>query len=262
MHSENQRPQSFYFKKYKGKLCAYCCKELSVTADHVFAKEFFLIDKRDNLPKVPSCKQCNNDKSEIEHYLTALLPFGGRHKDSRENLKKMVPKRLRKNPKLHKELATEKDYILTNGPSGSPIPSMVLPINFESIPALFKYIVKGLANYYWDVYLNEDVSIEVMSLTPAGEQFYEERFFRLNCKARVIETLGENTFWYEGVQGVDRPEITAWRFSVYNGLQLTGDPEASAVISSVIGAHSGPKYIFENAIIKAKLNKRLDGDRE
>lgn len=249
-------------KKYKGKLCAYCCKELSIAPDHVFAREFFLIDERDNLPKVPTCKKCNTDKSEIEHYLTALLPFGGRHKDSHAHLKEMVPKRLRKNPKLHRKLAAEQDYILTERPSGFLSPSMVLPINFDAIPVLFKYIVKGLTNYYWGVYLNDDVLIEVMALTPAGENFYEERFFRLNCKARVTDTLGENTFWYEGVQGVDCPEITAWRFSIYNGLQLTGDPEAPDIISSVIGAHSGPKYIFENAMKKMKLNNRLDDDRE
>lgn len=234
-------------KKYKDKLCAYCCKELSVTADHVFAREFFLIDKRDNLPKVPSCTKCNNDKSEIEHYLIALLPFGGRHKDAHENLKEMVPKRLRKNPKLHKKLAAEQDYIPTKKTSDLFSPSMVLPIQFESIPTLFNYVVKGLANYHWGVYLNDDVLIEIMALTPAGEKFYEEHFFRLNCKARVSENLGENTFGYEGVQGVDCPEITAWRFSIYNGLQLAGDSEAPDIISSVIGAHSGPKYIFENA---------------
>jgi hypothetical protein len=249
-------------KKYKGKLCAYCCQATSVTADHVFAREFFLIDKRGNLPKVPSCEQCNNNKSEIEHYLTALLPFGGRHGEAKENLAEMVPKRLQKNPKLHKKLAAEQEYILTKRPSGLLSPSMVLPINFESIPALFKFIVKGLANYYWGIYLNDDVLIEVMALTPAGERFYEERFFRLNCKARVKETLGKNTFWYEGVQGVGCPEITAWRFSIYNGLQLTGDPDAPDVISSIIGAHSGPKYIYENAMKKIKLNNRLDGDRE
>ena len=220
---------------------------------------FFLIDKRDNLPQVPSCETCNREKSKIEHYLTALLPFGGRHKDAHENLKGMVPKRLRKNPKLHEKLAAEQDYILTKRPSALFSPSMVLPINFESIIALFKYIVKGLANYHWGVFLSDDILIEVMALTPAGEKFYEERFFRLNCNARVIEILAENTFWYEGVQGVDCPQITAWRFSIYNGVQLAEAPDE---ISSVIGAHSGPKYIFENANKKLNLNKRLDGARE
>jgi len=233
-------------KKYKGRLCAYCCEKLSVTGDHVFAREFFLIDRRENLPKAPSCETCNRDKSKIEHYLTSLLPFGGRHKDAHENLKEMVPKRLGKNPKLQKNLASKAAYLLTRRPSGLFSPSLVLPIKFQAISALFKYVVKGLTNYHWGVYLNDDILIEIMALTSAGEKFYEEQFFRLNCKARVIETLAQNTFWYEGVQGVDCPQITAWRFSIYNGLQL-GDSEAPGDVSSVIGAYSGPKYVFENA---------------
>lgn len=240
-------------KKYKGKLCAYCCKEKSVTGDHVFAREFFLIDKRDNLPKVPSCEKCNHDKSEIEHYLTALLPFGGRHKDAHENLKGMVPKRLRKNPKLHKSLAEKQSYIWSKRPSNLFGPSMALPINFESIATIFQYVVKGLANYHWGIYLNHDISIGIMALTAAREKFFEEIFFSLNCKARIIETLAENTFWYEGMQGVDCPQITAWRFSVYNGLQLVDDSESSNETSSVIGAYSRPKYIFENANKKMKI---------
>lgn len=217
-----------------------------MTVDHVFAREFFPIDKRSNLPKVPSCKKCNDDKSKIEHYLTALFPFGGRHKSAYETLKEMVPKRLRKNPKLHRSLADETAYVWSQKPSGLYKPSMVLPINFESISALFKYVVKGLTNYHWGVYLTDDILIEIIPLTLAGEKFFEERFFRLNCKARTKVSLSENTFWYEGVQGLDCPEITAWRFSIYNGLQLGGSEEPHEP-SSLIGAYSGPKYIFEKA---------------
>ena len=163
----------------------------------------------------------------------------------------MVPKRLGKNQKLHKNLAENMTYGLSKRNSGLLNPSMTLPINFDLVSSLFKYIVKGSANYHWGVYLKDDILIEVMSLTAAGENFFEERFFRLNCRARIIETIGENTFWYEGVQGIDCPQITAWKFSVYNGLQLGGDPEAPDELSSLIGAHSGPKDIFE------KANKRL-----
>lgn len=64
-------------KKYKGKLCAYCGRADADTADHVFAKEFFLPPHRDNLPKVPTCSRCNGHKSKLEHYAVAVLPFGG-----------------------------------------------------------------------------------------------------------------------------------------------------------------------------------------
>lgn len=60
-------------KKYRDKTCVYCGKEKSsTTGDHVIAREFFPTDARQNLPQVPSCVACNNDKSFIEHYLLAV----------------------------------------------------------------------------------------------------------------------------------------------------------------------------------------------
>ena len=74
-------------KKHKGKPCAYCFERLSETADHVFARNFFLPSARANLPQVPACSLCNAQKSALEHYLTSVLPFGGRHKAALPNLK-------------------------------------------------------------------------------------------------------------------------------------------------------------------------------
>jgi hypothetical protein len=79
-------------KKYKGKVCVYCGKEPSTTGDHVFAREFFLVKHRDGLPQVPSCDKCNGEKSALEHYLTAVLPFGARHRNASQALQTMVPK--------------------------------------------------------------------------------------------------------------------------------------------------------------------------
>lgn len=88
-------------KLYKNKRCVYCSKAKAETADHVVAREFFMPSLRANIPKVPSCTSCNNNKSVLEHYLTALLPFGGRHRAAHENLVSMVPRRLMRNKKLH-----------------------------------------------------------------------------------------------------------------------------------------------------------------
>ena len=64
-------------KKYKGKLCAYCTNKAAEAGDHVFSREFFLVEDRDDLPQAPICDSCNNAKSKLEHYLTAVLPFTG-----------------------------------------------------------------------------------------------------------------------------------------------------------------------------------------
>jgi 5-methylcytosine-specific restriction endonuclease McrA len=77
--------------KFASETCAYCATQPATTADHVFSREFFLVKRRANLPQVPACNSCNNAKSRLEHYLTAALPFGGRHTDSTENLTNLVP---------------------------------------------------------------------------------------------------------------------------------------------------------------------------
>lgn len=66
-------------KKFKGMQCAYCLDAVATTVDHVFSREFFLVEDRGYLPEAPACKACNDEKSRMEHYLTAVLPFGGRH---------------------------------------------------------------------------------------------------------------------------------------------------------------------------------------
>jgi len=79
-------------KEFKGELCV-CCGELpATTSDHVISREFFLVKHRDNLPQVPACDRCNNEKSALEHYLTVVLAFGARYSHAVENLSAMVPK--------------------------------------------------------------------------------------------------------------------------------------------------------------------------
>jgi 5-methylcytosine-specific restriction endonuclease McrA len=62
-------------KKFRDKLCVYCRDKISITADHVFPREFFQISERDLLPKVPSCKECNNKKSQIEQSAAGVRSF-------------------------------------------------------------------------------------------------------------------------------------------------------------------------------------------
>lgn len=93
-------------KRFKGKTCVYCTGEgISQTADHVIAREFLPVAHRGDLPKVPACEPCNHAKSRLEHYLLAVLPFGSRHPTASSMLDSEVPRRLARNPSLHRNLA-------------------------------------------------------------------------------------------------------------------------------------------------------------
>src|ERR1700733_6597816 len=111
-------------KKYKGKTCVYCCTpNVSQTGDHVVARKFFLDRRRRDLPKVPACTPCNTAKSGLETYLTSVMPFGGLHPNAHETLSSMLPRRLEKNPTLHRSLAEGTRYSSLAAAAGSASPS-------------------------------------------------------------------------------------------------------------------------------------------
>jgi hypothetical protein len=116
-------------KKFASELCVYCNSKPSAAPDHVFAREFFLVGQRANLPQVPACVDRNNTKSRLEHHLTASLPFGGRHPDALTNLETMGPKRLAKNARLQRELAQRKGTIWNRTEGGLLVRQMTLPMD-------------------------------------------------------------------------------------------------------------------------------------
>src|SRR5688500_6540735 len=68
--------------RLRDKVCVYCATKPAENEDHVFARQFFLESRRANLPKVPACLACNNEKSKLELYLVSVLPFGGLNIDA------------------------------------------------------------------------------------------------------------------------------------------------------------------------------------
>ncbi|WP_338828340.1 hypothetical protein [Bradyrhizobium sp. 27S5] len=221
-------------KRFRGKPCVYCnAAPSTTTGDHVFAREFFLESRRANLPKVPACDACNNDKSKLEHYLTAVLPFGGRHNDSAEHLSTLVEPRLANNLRLHGELSGGLDQTLSVE-RGVLMPVHNVPIDGEKIGQLFSFIAKALLWHHWQTTMNpESHGIWAGFLNPIGLQLFSP-FFASNNQVR--ENLGEGTFVYEGVRGTDDPEMSLWLFSIYGGMKLSGDPSTPTQECSTIGA--------------------------
>ena len=231
-------------KKYKGKLCPYCCERQSTDGEHIFSRKFFLVSRRATLPKAPSCSQCNKDKSDLEHYLTAVLPFGGRHVDTLKNLTGFVPDRLAKNVRLHRHLDHTRSRVLTLE-GGIYQPTMAILINSGAIERLFTLIVRGLVWHHWNTYFADEHHIEALFLTETGKEFFEQYLFSMNAAQRVKVDLGNGTFTYEGMQAVDCPQITVWRFEIYGGLVLDGDPDAPNESSTQVGVLSGPRRTWE-----------------
>ncbi len=239
-------------KKFKNKLCVYCSKAQSTSADHVLAREFFLPRHRGNLLKVPACGYCNGEKGKLENYFGSLLPFGGRHPEAKENLVSMVPRRLRNNARLHRDLFQGQGAVWDK-PDALIIPAMTLPIDSERFVRLFQFIGKGLIWHHWRAYLTDEHFVKVWTLNRAGDDWFDRRLFHLNANARVTKNLGAGAFTYEGAQGVDCPEITVWRLSMYGGVRVSDDLGYRGNFSSRINIVTGPRSADRYAMLASKF---------
>lgn len=238
-------------KKFANMVCVYCGARPSTrTGDHVFARKFFPMKRRDNLPKVPACKPCNNEKSELERYLTAVLPFGGRHPDASANLADNGPRRLARNRALGRRLAAGMSRVWTQE-GGVYVRAYALPFEPEMLTTLFELIAKGLAWHHWRLILPPDAGAFAITLTGAGERLLASKM--PPAEMRVSDNLGGDAFSYEGVRASDN--LTYWMFSVYGGLKLGGDPSAPREEASKVGVVTASRSFIDQL---TKMNLSVD----
>jgi hypothetical protein len=235
----------FMSKLFKGKTCAYCAvPAASETADHVLARQFVAVEYRDEIPKVPACAGCSGKKATLEAYVTAVLPFCGRHGDALDNLTANVPKRLEKNRKLHRALSAGQSRVWSPEPSGLSVNAIALPLDGERLEELVGLIARGLMFHHWGVALGPDIFVDTLSLTKRGEAFFDQ-FSKMNAKQRVSNDIGVGALVYEGAQGVDNDAVSFWQLSLYGGL-ITASADTKD-FSSKFGVMTGPKSIAERA---------------
>lgn len=230
-------------KKYRGKHCVYCVGGLSTrSGDHIFARKFFLDERRDDLPKAPCCKPCNDKKSALEHYLTTVLPFGASHADALENLTQQVPPRLRKNLKLYKHLYLHQEDVFIKDNSGLLIPHSTIPIDVTKLEELFVLITKALANHHFQIKEHERVFFK-----PTLDVPNINGYFNGNAKSKIEKNIGSGTIVYRAIQAADNDKISAWEYTVYGGLQMTGCQSKKIVV------FTGPEKIRDTARLRRKF---------
>jgi hypothetical protein len=100
----------------------------------------------------------------VEHYLTSVLPFAGRHSQALENLKTGVPKRLTKNQKLNRELLESQQPVWLKEGTGLYQRTTKLSFDGEKLRAFLEYVPKGLAWHHWKTYLRPTDTVHVSFL--------------------------------------------------------------------------------------------------
>jgi hypothetical protein len=210
-------------KGFINKICIYCNHTGSTrSGDHVFPRKIFLEKRRDKLPKVPCCKICNNNKSALEVYLLAVLPFGAKHFDAHENLTTQVPQRLQKNIKLYNCLATSMRKKYFQNDSGILESTMAIKFNINYLFDFFNYVTKALVYYHFGLRISTTHHIQSLN-----HNTHFDKFFDGSAQNIVKNDLGNGTIHYEGIQANGNDFLTLWRYRIYGGLQfqdqLSGD---------------------------------------
>lgn len=227
----------------KHRTCVYCATATATTRDHVIARGFFPLDRRVGIPQVPACSACNNLKARLEHYATAVLPFGATHPAAGAILSTMVQRRLEENLKLARTLAGGKKYSFVSHDYGRTWQTeMTLPLEGDVLSKLFHMIVRGLAYAEFGVLLPEaDCLVQADFLTAAGRGMFDQLHAQRGNRTGV-KVLGNGIFTYEGVQARETPQLTVWRMSLC-GVVVGGDPKAPAERVSVVHAITAPRRI-------------------
>lgn len=209
-------------KKYKGKACAYCGRErVSTSADHVVAREFFLIQDRANLPKVPACERCNHEKSLLEQYALTVLPIGSRHVDAETYSRQNVPRRLRKNPRIDAGLSLEHSGIWERSSGSIMVPLYSVAITTSTLKKLFVFITRGLYAYHWGMPLHPKWYPDVAIIKPEAEsESFRAIFNKMGRRRSVKGNLGRETFVYWGTKSLSLCWWSLWQFTLFGGLRF------------------------------------------
>ncbi|HGF4018602.1 HNH endonuclease [Burkholderia metallica] len=169
-------------KRFRNKTCVYCGLEQGAnTADHVIAREFFLLAGRDNLPKVPACEECNTAKSRLEHYVLSVLLMGGVHGDALEALATQLAPRLAKNDALRRTLFIGQRDRMIRQPDGTWASGMSVPFDGEQLAILCCYIALGLAWHHWHLQIAPHAVASANMFTRPGQATFEDMLVR--CEA-------------------------------------------------------------------------------
>lgn len=230
-------------KKFKDKSCVYCFDGVAVTADHIVAKEFFPPEYRDGLPKVPSCKLCNNRKSKLEHYLTAVLPFASDHDTALGSQVEKLTRRLQNNQRLKIRLTSELQSVWIKNDDGRLEDTIALPFEPDKLDALCEYIIKGLIWHEWGVVVPKEYIIKVMTVTQHGFKFFSY-LLNLSPLNRVDRSFAGGGFSYTSTRNNEDAAFSVWHIRFYENLLLAGTDSKINLVSNGICALTGPHEII------------------
>ncbi|WP_213308688.1 hypothetical protein [Paraburkholderia sacchari] len=223
------------------------------TADHVVARAYLL--------KVPACGDCNNRKSQLEHYVLSVLPMGGVHPGAAEATVNKVGPRLAKNTALQRALFVGQRDRLVTTPDGCWWQGMSLPFEAERLATLGCYIALGLAWHHWGVQIAPSVLANARSFTSKGTQFFEQMWERFYAGGRVEHNWGDGVFAYRGVSVRTNPKVPLWQMSFFGGVELADSQKPGQTSRTLfVATNDDPEWIATRGARRASARAPIGLD--
>jgi hypothetical protein len=225
---------------------------MSSTADHVFPREIFQVHQRGMLPKVPSCKQCNNKKSELEHYLLSVLPFGATHANAQKALAVDTRKRLEKNRKLHNKIKEGFGYSYIPKDKYTLEKRLGVKFDCDILHEFVGYTCKGLMWHHWNRLLPKDCKLVSFTPSESGVKLVT-MLSNLNSGLKVNTQLGGGTVRYRGIMSEIDEGMSVWGVQLFGGITVLTAHNRHRFNNSFVAVITGsPEMIdglnFEGAI--------------
>jgi hypothetical protein len=215
------RGEAMASKKYLNKACVYCGHEgISSTADHVIARQFFLPADRDRQPKVPACANCNNLKSQLEHYVLSVLPMGGVQAGAVEALETQLGPRLANNDALRRSLFAGMKIRFLMSSDGVWSEGMSVPFDSAKLNDLSCYIALGLAWHHWQAPLAPSAVARASAFTSQGVRHFEDMWNRIDFGDSISGDLGNGVFRYRGLRSRVNQRATFWQMWFFGGAEF------------------------------------------
>ncbi len=229
-------------KRFKGKTCAYCGEVgASMTGDHVFARQFFLVKYRANLPEVPACDRCNSDKSRLESYLLQIMPLGANHADAQEASRTLMPKRAAHpaNKVLRDIIEHPHETVWLTDQDGKRQERIPVYVDANMLHDWCGLVARGLAFHHWGV-ATPDYQVEAIPLAAEVEHDILAFASRLKGGEYVERSVGNGAFAYRGFRCADGEPASMWMIYLYGSMPIGGDPAVSLVCAASVAVFIRP----------------------
>ncbi len=201
----------------KGQLCIYCQESPSTRqGDHVVARGLLSIVGRQNAPKVPCCKSCNDAKSKLEHYLSFTLPLASRETDARTRLDSAIIS-FEQNQKLKRIVFQGIERVRNvDGTDGDE--TFAFPFEHEVLRSYAEFLAKGVLYWTKGVRVGSEMVINA-TFVPIAEDL--ELLWKIFHKTPVLKKLtgniGGTTLNFESALVSEFPLYWVCRFTFANG---------------------------------------------